>query len=149
MFAATGRRTHLLVPVVLCIFLLARWRRAGSVEATPTAALYTEQALAFIGGYTVEGHALAYDGDMGTTLATFTVAQECICTATGTFARGADAENAFLLIASREPDGQWYAQQTSIGVAPAYRALMRFGATPGGTHSAVGFHLTPTGNEQV
>ena len=83
----------------------------------------------------------------------FSVAQECICsavaTSTGIFAKGANTDNAFLLVAAREPDGNWYAQQTSVGIVPAYQATMRFGRVPGGPHTAVGYHLTTTGSEQT
>ena len=82
------------------------------------------------------------------------MAQECLCevtaTAHGIFARGANSENAFSLVAAAEPDGQWHAQQVSVGAKPQYQAHMRFGSVPGGAHSAVGFFLNPEdGGEQT
>jgi len=82
------------------------------------------------------------------------VAQECLCevsaTAHGIVARGANADNAFSLIAALEPDGLWHAQQVSVGAAPSYQATMRFGVKAGGPHSAVGFFLNPKdGGEQT
>ena len=65
-------------------------------------------------------------------------------TSHGIFIRGANAENAFSVVASLESDGLWYGAQLSIGATPAYAATLRFGAAgPGGVHSAVGFDTAP------
>ena len=119
----------------------------------PGVGFYETHAADFLGGYTVSGNALSFSQDAGYEQNSFSVTQECICsasaTSTGIFAKGANAENAFLLVVAREPDGNWYAQQTSVGVAPAYQATMRFGRVPGGPHTAVGYQLASTGNEQT
>ena len=110
--------------------------------------LYAQHLASFVGGYTVAGSAiLAHTPSTGRTtvnVSSFAVAQECVCearaTAHGIVAAGANDGNAFLLVISREDDGRWYAEQTSVGAEPAYKATMRYGVTPGGAHSAVG-HL--------
>lgn len=109
----------------------------------------------FVGGYTVAGTSLTQGGASGSSnFSEFSVAQECLCevraTAHGIFARGANEANAFSFIVAKESDGQWRAQQVSIGVTPAYQATMYFGETAGAEHSAVGFYLNPAeGGEQT
>ena len=114
--------------------------------------LYAAHLDDFIGGYTVAGHAVAHGLGGAVNWTSFTVAQECICearaTPTGIFATGANDGNAFLLVASLESDGLWYGQQTSFGADEPYTATMRFGATPGGKHTAVGYYINPATDEQ-
>ncbi len=120
-----------------------------------TAEFYEQFINNFTGGYTVAGSSFTQGGAAGSSITEFAVAQECLCevvaTAHGVFARGANADNAFSLIAALEAaDGRWHAQQVSVGTKPAYQATMRFGSVPGGAHSAVGFFLNPEpGGEQT
>ena len=111
----------------------------------PSLALYESVAPLYVGGYTVSGSSITQGGSAGGEIKSFSVAQECLCevfaTPTGVYAYGANTDNAFSFIAAIEPDGQWYAQQVSIGIEPAYQAQMRFGHTAAGPHSAVGYHL--------
>jgi len=104
---------------------------------------YEQSVPSWVGGYTVEGTTIA-----AKVLTSFSVAQECLCavtaTAHGIFAMGANAENAFSMVAALEPDGQWHAQQVSVGADVPYVANMRFGSVAGGAHSAVG-HLLQDG----
>ena len=117
-------------------------------SAAESLAFYQEHVCAFIGGYTVAGTSFTQGGQDGSLkVSEFEVQQECLCevvaTAHGIFARGANDANAFSLVAALEPDGEWHAQQVSVGTTPAYQATMRFGRTPGGAHTAVGFYLNP------
>ena len=97
----------------------------------PSLALYESVAPLYVGGYTVAGSSITQGGSAGGEIKSFSVAQECLCevfaTPTGVYAYGANNYNAFSIIAAIEPDGQWYAQQVSIGIEPAYQATMRFG----------------------
>lgn len=107
-------------------------------------AVYTDAMPLFVGGYTVTGNTIAESS-----LSSFSVEQECLCecnaTTTGLFCRGANAENAFFMVVSRDDEeGRWRAQQVSIGIKPAYRASMDFAHVPGGKHTAVGYRLSPT-----
>ena len=117
---------------------------------TPLAASkpsYDQYVRNFTGGYTVAGTSFTQGGTAGSQLTPFSVDQECLCevvaTAHGLFAKGANTDNAFSLIAAIEADGMWHAQQVSVGAAPAYQAVMRFGRVAGGVHSATGFFLNP------
>jgi hypothetical protein len=116
---------------------------------------YQDHIPDFVGGYTVAGTSMAQGGSSDNpALTSFSVAQECLCevagTAHGIYAKGANEDNAFSLIAAVEPDGSWHAQQVSVGATPSYQATMRFGTTAGGKHSAVGFFLNPKdGGEQT
>jgi len=122
----------------------------GSSAADRTAA-YARSAELFVGGYTVAGTKLSIrPGKAPGATVSFSVAQECICSATATehgiFTSGANPGNAFTLIATlSESSDEWTAEQTSVGAAPPYKATMRFGATAGGAHTAVGSTLTPSG----
>ena len=110
--------------------------------------LYKDSAVLFVGGYVVAGSAIAQTG-----LSAFSVEQECLCecnaTTTGIFCRGANDDNAFYLVLSRDnQDGHWRGQQVSIGVVPAYQASMDFFYVPGGEHTAVGYRLNPSSTPQ-
>lgn len=133
-YVCSGPRLHLL--------RLAEGHRAAR------SAFYERLRLSFVGGYTVAGTAFSQGGANGsTTVAAFTVPQECLCeaesTADGIFVKGANENNAFSLIASASADGHWRAHQVSVGLTPGYRATMDFGATAGGAHTAVGSFLGP------
>ncbi|OEU07422.1 hypothetical protein FRACYDRAFT_251227 [Fragilariopsis cylindrus CCMP1102] len=123
---------------------------------------YERNIDAFIGGYTVTGTKLSLSPSSPnnkhktpsppTITESFTVAQECICSAKSTphgiFATGANPENAFLFLATFNAKGnEWTAEQTSVGVNPAYKATMRFGGTAGGVHTAIG--STMVGGQEV
>ena len=137
--------------VALCVLLLyglVRGLPKTMLEAAMTyqsnLELYADSVPLFVGGYTVAGNAIAQDG-----MAAFEVEQECLCecnaTTTGIFCRGANDDNAFYLVLSRdEQDGRWRGQQVSVGVQPAYQALMDFSYVPGGEHTAVGYRLSPS-----
>ena len=114
-------------------------------------AAYERSVDLFVGGYTVKGTKLEIrPGKAPGAPEGFRVAQECICSATATdhgiFATGANPDNAFLFVATLNDKGdEWTAEQTSVGATPPYKATMRFGATAGGTHTAVGSTLTSRG----
>jgi len=117
---------------------------------------YSEQdALAFVGGYTVTGHSITtklQDAMVKTEVAAFSVEQECICscsvtTGNGIFCLGANDGNAFNAVAYRE-HGQWVMQQHSINASVGgfnYHATFQFGELAGGAHSATGYALTAPG----
>ena len=123
---------------------------AADRTAARTAA-YRRSAELFVGGYTVSGTKLSISpGKAPGATESFSVGQECICSAKGTehgiFASGANPGNAFLLVATLNDAGdEWTAEQTSVGAAPPYKATMRFGATAGGVHTAIGSTLTSSG----
>ena len=122
---------------------------AADRMAARTAA-YKRSAELFVGGYTVSGTKLSISpGKAPGATESFSVGQECICSAKGTehgiFASGANPGNAFLLVATLNDAGdEWTAEQTSVGVAPPYKATMHFGATAGGAHTAIGSTMTST-----
>jgi len=126
----------------------ARTARPSAADRTATYARSAEQ---FVGGYTVAGTKLSISpGKAPGATESFTVGQECICSAkateNGIFASGANPENAFLLVATLSDAGdEWTAEQTSVGVSPPYKATMKFGATAGGAHTAIGSTLTSSG----
>ena len=130
---------------------------AAAKELTPqqdrTTTIYEHNTQAFIGGYTVTGtkrsltpHNNNNKSPKPPTTEAFTVAQECICSVTATphgiFGTGANLDNAFLFLATvthnHKGKQDWTAEQTSVGVTPAYTATMRFGETAGGRHTAIG-----------
>ena len=111
--------------------------------AAEALAFYRRQLPSWIGGYTVEGTSIMQGRHP--MIEHFEVAQECLCTVDATphgiYAQGANADNAFSLVAAVELDGQWVAQQASVGAIIPYVATMRFGPVAGGVHSAVGFQI--------
>ena len=114
-------------------------------------AAYERSVDLFVGGYTVKGTKLEIrPGKAPGAPEGFRVAQECICSATATehgiFATGANPDNAFLFVATLNDKGdEWTAEQTSTGATPPYKATMRFGATAGGPHTAIGSTLARSG----
>ena len=136
---------------------------ASAKELTPNdlTKTYERNIDAFIGGYTVTGTKLSLSPSFPNnnktpsppiTTESFTVAQECICSAKSTphgiFATGANPENAFLFLATFNGKGnEWTAEQTSVGVNPAYKATMRFGRVAGGVHTAIGSTMGGGGQE--
>jgi len=142
----------------LTLMMISSSQAASAKEIMMTAqdrtAQYARSADLFVGGYTVKGTKLSIrPGNIfkapGPT-ESFSVAQECICSAQATehgiFASGANPGNAFLFVATLNNAGtEWTAEQTSVGVKPPYKATMRFGATAGGTHTAIGSTLTSSG----
>ena len=126
-------------------------RATAHPSAADRTATYARSAELFVGGYTVAGTKLSISpGKAPGATESFSVAQECICSAKATehgiFASGANPGNAFLLVATLSDSGdEWTAEQTSVGATPPYKATMRFGATAGGTHTAVGSTLTSRG----
>jgi hypothetical protein len=133
---------------------------ASAKELTPNdlTKTYQRNTDAFIGGYTVTGTKLSLSPNNNknpsspTITESFTVAQECICSAKSTphgiFATGANPENAFLFLATFNAKGnEWTAEQTSVGVNPAYKATMRFGKVAGGVHTAIGSTMGGGGQE--
>ena len=120
-------------------------------SAADRTAVYARSAELFVGGYTVAGTKLSISpGKAPGAIESFSVGQECICSAKGTehgiFASGANPGNAFLLVATLNDAGdEWTAEQTSVGASPPYKATMRFGATAGGVHTAIGSTLTSSG----
>ena len=149
MLLAVGTPVHLLlVGVVLITCSVVSERRETMKSSTEfyhalseLTEFYHRVLPMWVGGYTVHGTAINATG----ALEDFAVKQECLCevkaTSHGVYARGANADNAFSLIAALEPDGLWHAQQRSIGAAVPYQAAMGFGEVAGGKHSAVGYEL--------
>lgn len=126
----------------------------ATVQARPSAAdrtaAYARSVELWVGGYTVAGTKLSISpGKAPGSTESFSVPQECICSAkateNGIFASGANPGNPFLLVATQNDAGEWTAEQTSVGAAPPYKATMRFGATAGGVHTAVGSTLNSRG----
>lgn len=154
--AAADATKAALVMGACSAFLLAAPTHAAAtaqvarLSAADRTAAYARNAELFVGGYTVSGTKLSVSpGKPPGVTESFSVAQECICSAKATnhgiFASGANDENAFLLVATLSDAGEWTAEQTSVGASPPYKATMRFGATAGGEHTAIGSTLTSRG----
>ena len=134
------------VAALLSAALPAQPTSAALKREEKSLSFYESQVPRWVGGYTVQGSAITNGGKAGVKIESFSVEQECLCavkaTPQGLYAQGANADNAFSLIAAKEPDGTWLAQQVSVGAKPQYQAQMRF-LTSGGEHSAQGFFLAP------
>uniref|UniRef100_A0A7S1AZW0 Uncharacterized protein n=1 Tax=Noctiluca scintillans TaxID=2966 RepID=A0A7S1AZW0_NOCSC len=116
-------------------------------------ARYTdEEALAFVGGYTVSGDAIIVDASLRTSIVNFAVDQECMCScsteAHGIFCLGASDSNMFTVIAFKE-EGGWIMEQHSVNASIGgfnYHATLRLGTSPAGSaRSASGYALTGVG----
>jgi len=124
---------------------------SGARVNTDRTAAYARSADLFVGGYTVTGTKLSISpGKAPGATESFSVPQECICSAKATehgiFAVGANPGNAFTFVATLNDAGdEWTAEQTSVGAKPPYKATMRFGATAGGPHTAIGSTLASSG----
>jgi len=149
---ALEQQSHYFPPTTL-MMMSSQAASAKEMTAPERTAQYARSVDSFVGGYTVAGTKLSISPGMfkapGPT-ESFLVAQECICSAQATehgiFASGANPGNAFLFVATLNNAGnEWTAQQTSVGAQPPYKAIMRFGATAGGPHTAIGSTLTSSG----
>jgi len=142
--------SHYFPPTTL-MMMSSQAASAKEMTAPERTAQYARSVDSFVGGYTVAGTKLSLrPGKAPGATESFRVAQECICSAKATehgiFASGANPGNAFLFLATLNNAGnEWTAEQTSVGAQPPYKATMRFGATAGGTHTAIGSTLSSSG----
>lgn len=133
----------------------------GDASVKRSRTQYTvDDAIAFVGGYTVSGHSIASGlnsyGSVTSETAGFSVAQECMCSCNATehavACLGANDDNAFSALGFLE-GGEWVMEQQSINGSVngfQYHATMRFGSNgAGGARTVSGFTIAAPGSTSV